>query len=173
MTVNQGETVGANSTIIVIGATAGFTRLVTRRTFTGGVDGREFRGQIITFLAVFVRGASSGVVAIAISVASAVNFIKLVIPADAIWWHTVSVLKNQIIRALGTFSGFGTTAFEARLIADRRRVNTFTVLKDFVGRAGEAVLSIDIRAGKASGVARLAFSTDEDSTIWAVSAIVG
>lgn len=173
LTVNQGETVGANSTIIVIGATAGFTRLVTRRTFTGGVDGREFRGQIITFLAVFVRGASSGVVAIAIGVASAVNFIKLVIPADAIWWHTVSVLKNQIIRALGTFSGFGTTAFEARLIADRRRVNTFTVLKDFVGRAGEAVLSIDIRAGKASGVASLAFSTDEDSTIWAVSAIVG
>ena len=59
------------------------------------------------------------------------------------------------------------------MIADDWRVNTVTVLKDFVGRAGEAVLGIDIRAGKASGVARLAFSTDEDSTIWAVSTIVG
>ena len=111
MTVDQGETVGANCAIIVIGAIAGCARLVTRRTFTWGVEGREFRGQIVTFLAVFVRGASSGVVAITIGVASAVDFVELVIPTDAIWCHTVSVCKNQIIRALGTISGFGTTAF--------------------------------------------------------------
>lgn len=81
------------------------------------VEGWEFEGQIVAFLAVFVWGASSGAIAVAIVVASAVNFRENVIPAHAVWLLAVSFIEDQRIHAFDTVSWEGSTAFQTGLVA--------------------------------------------------------
>lgn len=127
LTINQDVACITGGTFTGAGAIAGGAAGVTRRTFGGWVQGRELNGKSITFLAVFVGRTSSGAITITITVASAVYLIFLIVPANTVNGHAVSINKFFIIWAFGAFPGIGARAFNTARVTDGWWGDTLTI----------------------------------------------
>lgn len=145
---------------------------MARRTFAFVILAGELIGKIIAFLAIFVRGTSSGAVTVAILIASSVDLRMRVGPGHTIGKNAISVLKDLVVGTSGTFVGFRSAAFFAGEVTNNGRVNAFSIDEDLAVVARNTMLGVNISASLASDVTRLTFATEEDFAIGASGTIL-